>query len=232
MNLQLVIPCTLWSGESESWATCVESWNHPTMIICGLGLMEAYQSGYQDSKADIIAYAHDDVKVFNPDWKERVLAEFVDPRVGLVGFAGSLGQGVPWMYKQPFDWKSTGRTGTFFSNMPDAENHGQRFTGSREVGHLDGMTLFVRRAILDSCGGWPVTTPLNYYGYDYWLGCEARRQGYRMRLVGVACAHLAGMRPEHRQYAMEGQEAGNRWLWDNYRDVLPFRVEDDEWRDA
>jgi hypothetical protein len=206
----------------------------------GRTLVEAYQAGYQQTTADIIAYAHDDVRVDDPNWYWRVLQEFNDDSVGLVGFAGSLGQGVPWMYNQPFDWKTTGRTGKFFSNMPDAENHGERLTGSRDVGHLDGMTLFVRRTILDNAGpkdpvtglmmsrettGWPVRTPLNYYGYDYWLGCETRRQGYKMRMVGVACAHLAGIRPEHRQYALEGQEAGNRWLWDNYRDVLPYMVE-------
>ena len=224
MGLQLVIPCTFWAGATESWATCVRSWDHSAQIIVGRTLVEAYQAGYQSTTADIIAYAHDDVRVDDPNWYWRVLQEFNDDRVGLVGFAGSLGQGVPWMYEQPFDWKTTGRTGKFFSNMPDAENHGERFTGSRDVGHLDGMTLFVRRDVMDKCGGWPVTTPLNYYGYDYFLGCEVRRQGYKMRMVGVVCAHLAGIRPEHRQYALEGQEAGNRWLWDNYRDVLPYMV--------
>jgi GT2 family glycosyltransferase len=82
--------------------------------------------------------------------------------------------------------------------MADAEIHGERFTGECDVVILDGLALFVRRSILDAMGGWPQDKAVSYWGYDYKLCMEARRQGYRIRLVGVNCKHHASKTPSLR----------------------------------
>src|SRR5206468_896112 len=104
---------------------------------------------------DIIAYFHDDLILHSTDWLDRVLKEFEDPKVGLVGFGGATRHGQPGLYRDPYDYKQLAR-GNFLSNMTDAENHGRRFTGSREVVVLDGFALIIRRSMLAEFGGWPI----------------------------------------------------------------------------
>lgn len=196
------------------------------------GILPAYEQGLFNSggdfEANILAYLHDDCIIHDPDWKDRVIREFDDPSVGLVGFGGALGHGSPDLYKAPYDYKQLGRS-DFMSNMSDAESHGTRFTGSRDVAVIDGFTLIVRREVLEKSGGWPVNTPVGYVGYDYWLSCMTRRIGYRIRLVGVPCTHLGGRTfvrlglgqgPEH----WEQYLAAHQYIYDTFRSELPYRV--------
>jgi hypothetical protein len=109
--------------------------------------------------------------------------------------------------------------------MRNAEAHGERFTGECDVAVADGFAVFVRRSILEKVGGWPVNTPINYFCYDYWLCCETRRQGYRIRLVGVDCDHISGKTASMVQLK-DDHAAAHLWLYEHSRDVLPFRVEE------
>ena len=127
--------------------------------------------------------------IYEKDWDLRVLREFNDPTVGMVGFAGALGHGHPDLYKVPYHLPNLARQ-NFMSNMRSAETHGARFTSERDVAVLDGCALFVRRSILKKWGGWPKNRIIDYFLYSEWLGCEVRRQGYRIRLVGVDFEHL------------------------------------------
>jgi len=61
--------------------------------------------------------------------------------------------------------------------------------------------------------------------YSEWLCCEARRQGYRIRLVGVDCLHLGGKTATLVQLKDDYQEA-HRYFYENNRDVLPYNVEE------
>jgi GT2 family glycosyltransferase len=86
---------------------------------------------------------------------------------------------------------------------------------------LDGLAIFVRRSILDKWGGWPQGKAISYWAYDYAICCEARRQGYRIRVVGVHCKHHASKSPS---MIPENWDAAHQELYDEYRDVLPARV--------
>jgi hypothetical protein len=192
------------------------------------GMLPAYANGLETSHAEIIAYLHDDTIICDPDWVARVLAEFEDPNVGLVGFGGATAHGTGGIYRDPYDYRQLGRHG-FASNMRDAENHGERFTGSRDVAVLDGFALIVRRKVLEDAGGWPLNTPIGYVCYDYWLSCMTRRLGSRIRLVGVACDHLGGQTfvkmgkgddPKHWQQYIDS----HRYIYDEFKDVLPHGV--------
>lgn len=218
-----------------SWGT-VET-RPPVFIMDGKnGMLQAYQAGFESllpgritfPNYDILAFLHDDVLVHDPDWVQRVLKEFEDPQVGLVGFGGATGHGDPNLYKIPYDYRQLGRS-NFLSNMTDAEAHGKRFTTSCDVAVLDGFALIVRRSLLDRCNGWPLDTPIGYLCYDYWLCCVVRRLGYRIRLVGVSCTHLGGrtfvkmgigQREDHWPHFL----AAHRYIYDEFRDVLPFSV--------
>ncbi len=217
---------------ADSLSEAVLSWGGdiPLFIENGKhGMLNAYQVGFAVAGLaegyDLLAFIHDDVIIHDTErWFVKVRSEFEDPRVGLVGFGGALGHGSPELYKVPYDYHQLGRS-QFLSNMDDAEVHGKRFTGSCDVAVLDGFSLIVRRQILETAGGWPVNN-LGYVGYDYWLSCMTRRLGYRIRLVGVSCAHLGGRTfvklglgqgPEHWAQFL----AAHEYIYNEFRDVLP-----------
>ncbi len=244
-----------WVGEGYAWEPAPEECERIEIPDLDLyiekgteGMLPAYQRGFERSAYyDILAYLHDDTIINDPGWVAKVMREFEDPTVGLVGFGGATRHGDPFMYNKPYEYQQLARVG-FASNMRDAENHGERFTGSRDVAVLDGFALIVRREVLEKsvteflgevpqdgshnlCKeiGWPIHSPIGYVCYDYWLSCMTRRLGYRIRLVGVACDHLGGQtfvklgmgRDEKhwKQYV-----DSHRYIYDEFKDVLPYEV--------
>jgi len=202
------------------------------------GMLNGYERGFHATQLyrfTILAFFHDDLLIHQSLWFDRVLREFDNPEVGLVGFGAALSHGDPAMYQIPYDYQQLGRS-HFLSNMDDAERHGERFAGSCDVAVLDGFSLIVRREILEKAGGWPikqlslngVNAPLHHC-YDYWLSCMTRRLGYKIRLVGVSCQHLGG-----RTFVKLGLGKGDanwqqflhahRYIYDEFRDVLPWSV--------
>ena len=219
--------------EWEGWRKCVDSWSQTCTYGWGPydgygvrnnGVLEAYQWAFEKSHEPILAFIHDDVMIHEHEWDRRVLKEFEDPAVGLVGFGGALGHGTPDLYEVPYHLPNLARQ-HFMSNMRNAETHGARLTGECDVAVLDGFALFVRRSILEKAGGWPVDKPYGYWMYSEWLCCEARRQGYRIRLVGVDCEHLGGKSSGHIPTWPSYEEA-HRYFYDNNKDVMPYRVEE------
>lgn len=214
--------------EWEGWLNCVRSWTlnaskpHFAYVVKNRDVVEAFQIAYENTRQDILCYAHDDLMVKEAGWDERILRQFDDPTVGLVGVAGSLGHGASHLYAGEYHLPNLARQ-HFMSNMRDAEKHGARFTGERDVACLDGMALFVRRSVLDKVGGWPVTKPYGYWLYSEWLCCETRRQGYRIRLVGIGVDHLGGKSSGFISPKVSYEEA-HRYLYENNRDMLPYRV--------
>lgn len=212
-----------------AWKDCVYSWNdtasqsYPEYIVKGKPILEAFQEIYENTSEPIIAYIHDDLEIYEKDWDKRVLSQFDDPQVGLVGFAGGLGHGLPQMYKEPFHIPNLIRR-EFMSNMRDAEKHGSRFAGERDVAVLDGLALFVRRSVLDKWGGWPVDKPISYFMYSENLCCEVRRQGLRIRLVGVDCLHLGGK--SSGTLLLYSYEEEHRQFFERNRDVMPYYVKE------
>lgn len=210
------------------------SWGHyvPIYVVGGHdGILPAYQRGFESAKKDgydLLAYFHDDLIIGERDWDVKVWNEFLDPKVGLVGFGGATGHGSPDLYKAPYHYSQLGRS-NFLSNMNEAEVHGKRFTGSCDVAVLDGFSMIVRTELLEQAGGWPVGK-LDYIAYDYALCCLAHRFGYKIRLVGVECDHLGGRtyvqkgigkRPEAQQEFLDAHE----WIYKEFSDVLPWRCE-------
>jgi GT2 family glycosyltransferase len=225
MSLVLGVGTFHWEG----WARCVRSWNEkamwwrPMKIVEGLRVVDAYQRIYELTKQQVILYIHDDLICLEPDWDVRVMKEFTDPKVGVVGFAGAWGHGDPDLYKKPYELPQLARRG-FMSNLKDAEKHGARFTGSRDVVVLDGIALAVRRELMTKMDGWPITG-VDYFMYSEYLCCMARRLGYKIRLVGIEVEHLGGRSTglnRHTKFDFEGE---HKFLYEHFSDVLPAEVQ-------
>jgi len=215
---------------ADTLSECLLSWRGMALVVDGSGgILPAYDQAWRVLKNyEVIAFLHDDTRINDLLWCGRVLQEFDDPTVGLVGFGGALEHGTPGLYRDPYDYRQLARA-HFLSNMEDADVHGKRFTASTDVAVLDGFALIVRRSILEKAGGWPVGTPIGYACYDYWLSAETRRQGYKIRVVGISCKHYGGATfvklgkgsgPE----AQKQYDDAHRYIYDTYRDVLPYKV--------
>ena len=197
------------------------------------GPVASLQHGYERTRGPILAYIHDNVIIHEKGWDRRVMREFADPAVGVVGFGGATGLGAVDIYHTPYRIHQLARFG-YASNVPDWQTHGLRFAGERDVAVLDGFSIIVRRELLDKAGGWPIKK-LVFHNYDFWLCCMARRLGYRVRQVGVACHHLGGRnstRPTYNGWLSrklgktdsDVHREAHEYVYEEFRDVLPIRV--------
>jgi GT2 family glycosyltransferase len=191
-----------------------------------LGVVRSYQWIYErvPSDCDVLAYVHDDVEVYEPGWDERVLLEFNDPKVAIVGFGGALGHGSPTLYKTPYRVQDLARH-WYRSNTRDAEVHGERFVGSGNAVFCDGFALCIRRSFLDRIGGWTqLIGKVDFIGYDMAICALARRYGYKIRVVGIDCRHYGGGTSVEVGVRQKEYDDAHAWFYDEFRDVMPAEV--------
>jgi hypothetical protein len=208
-----------------------------------LGVTGSLQWCYEHTTAPIIAFLHSDTEIFEEGWDERVLREFDDPAVGVVGFGGALQLGEDDIYKKPYEMHQLRRIG-YMSNTNDAETHGSRFGGECDVATLDGFALIVRRTVLDHwlrdivdghpLFGWPVKR-LPFHNYDNALCIHAAKLRMRVRLVGIRCHHHGGRTTVTTAYDewsrrvlgkpdSEVHADSHRVLYEMGRGILPIKV--------
>lgn len=183
---------------------------------------------------DILVMVHDDVNIIEHGWDHRVARAFIDyPNVGMVSFGGSTALGGDEIYKVPYEIHQLGRR-DFYSNMNGAEVHGVRTTEDRAIVSTDGMSIVLRRSLLDAIGGWSWIPPeIVHHAYDYAISCMNRRHGFEARLVPVAIHHKGGLTAGtdvHKNMAAKyGGDTqvhadAHRWVYDNFRDIYPMRL--------
>jgi hypothetical protein len=186
------------------------------------------------SSDDLLVYIHDDFRILEKGWDERVARVFErDPKCGLAGFGGSTALGGDEIYRAPYEVHQLGRR-DFFSNMNGAELHGQRTTEERPIVFTDGQSMIVKRELLDKIGGWSWWPfELVHHAYDYGIACMARRHGYSAWLVPCAVEHRGGLTacgPVYQALAASlggdaaVHAASHRFVYDSFRDVLPLRL--------
>lgn len=212
------------------------------------GNVESPCSLYQDllerhDDAEILIYIHNDVTIHDPQWLNRVLKAFepsifgaMDDRypndVVAVGLGGATALGNKDLYRKKYSIWNMARHG-YASNQTDAEVHGERFTGVRQVAVLDAFLMAVRVDWLRSIGGWP-TKHLTHHCLDLWLACEAARHHKQIWMVGASCTHHGGgtsTKPSYQNAAwLQGgslesdHQLPHKWLYQEYPDVLPIIV--------
>ena len=196
-----------------------------------LGVVGSYDHLYRKTvewsieDEEVVCFVHDDVIVRERGWDERVLKEFKDPDVGVVGFGGAAGHASDDIYRTPYRLQQLGRSG-YRSNVDDAEVHGERFKGEADVAVLDGFCLCVRREFLARVDGWKsiLNAGIDFIGYDYYLCGLAHRLGYRIRVVGIECHHRGGGTSVGMQVDRQKEyDYSHKRIYDDLKDVLPWR---------
>ena len=195
------------------------------------GFLSKCDRMWRNTDATIIGYAHADLYIHEYGWDDRVLAEFDDPKVAVVGFVGATGLGHEDLYKIGYDYRQLARYDVW-SNLTDWEVHGARETGSRQVAVIDSCAVFVRHSLLGRLHGWPVDRyPNTSHCSDLWICCSAVRHQLVCRMVGVACTHSSGGRGEAGSHWLDqrgGDQSLHRQaherLYEDFRDVLPVRI--------
>ena len=183
--------------------------------------------------ADVIMYIHDDVTVHAADWRRRVEVIFeCRPDCVCVGFGGATQLGHDNLYKESYRLPNLARQG-YVSNQTDWKTHGGLEKGDKQVAVVDAFFMAVRTDFLRSVGGWPVDH-LTHHCLDLWLACEAARHGKQVWMTGVNCTHHGGgssTKPTYKKAKWlqggtleEDHQRPHRWLFDEYRDVLPIKV--------
>ncbi len=198
-----------------------------------IGLVPAYHKLWEEHQdQDTLVYMHDDVSIYDPNWVELVCLELMDPRVAIVGLGGATGIGVDDIYKRPYAIEQLIRI-DYASNQRDWEVHGSHETETRRVAVIDGFFMAIKGSFLQEVGGWSWIHS-NFHGYDVAMCLEAYRRGWEVRMVGVDCQHHGGGTSTSSEYAdwckehgttmQEEHQAPHRWIYSEYRDILPLRV--------
>lgn len=198
-----------------------------------IGVVPAMQLLYEaNAHNGIIAYAHDDVTCYDPTWAERVLREFDDPKVAVVGFGGATGIGTDDLYRTRYQIEQLQRI-NYASNQRDWEVHGSYESGSKDVAVVDGFFMAVRTSFLKEISGFS-WMPFKFHCYDLALCLMAHRKGYKVRMVGVECQHHGGgtsTTAEYKAWCLENgttmereHSEPHKWLYSEFADVLPLRI--------
>src|SRR5882724_8280330 len=237
MTMRLIFPSTGASDEAFNSFVARSTQDYPVSVlecIAGpeAGFLQKLQKGYLESTEDILAYFHTDVRCGEEGWDERVLAEFEDESVGIVGFGGGKRLGSPDIFKLPYKLQQLARF-DFVSNLKDAEVHDRRNRIEEDIAVVDSFALIIRCSLLAKVGGWPVATYPPMHMSDAWACLMARRHGMRVRMVGISCTHKSGgvkgdgafdYSKWQQEMGMTDQEQhvrAHRLIANDFRDVLP-----------
>lgn len=137
-------------------------------------------------KADVLAFLHSDLFVWEQGWDRRVREAFErDPKLGLIGVVGS----------SEIDENGGRGSGTVLNFQGRrgggrAEDHGRRETGLVPAAVVDGCAMIFRRECLDALEDRETFPPHHFY--DRLLSCQALEAGWRVGVLGVAVDHLGG----------------------------------------
>ena len=222
-----------------------------------LGTVPAFKLGVDyaldHTDAEIIACLHDDFRIDESRWDEKVLKHFErHPLCGLAGFGAAVGLGDADIYQKPYDPMQLARIG-FRSNLIEAEKHGMRSLLPEPVACLDGFSQVGRRDFWNGYrrngnGGlvryseddrpWDVLQRLGviHHGYDGMLGCIAKRYSWETWYIPLRGHHFGGRTAVgdagYNEWAATQVEGGDHGLWEqahktwyeSFRAELPIRV--------
>lgn len=198
------------------------------------GFLTKCDKAWRETDATVIGYLHSDLYILEHRWDERILAQFNNPDVVVVGVVGAETLAHEDIYKIPYDYRQLAR-GRVFSNLVDAEAHGATHAGVKKVAVIDSCAVFVRRSFLSRLAGWPVRSyPNSSHCSDLWLCCMAHRYRLSTVMVGITALHRSGGKGARgiewleKNFGRDGDKAAHRLahqlIYDEFRDVLPIGV--------
>jgi hypothetical protein len=214
-----------------------------------LGVVPAFCLGlhaviHRAQPQDIIALLHDDVEIFEQDWDLKVLEHFDShPQTCLAGFFGATGLGAPDIYKTPYDPMQLARMDCW-SNMDDAEAHGQRSETPRRAVCFDGFSQIMTVELAKYITLQLEHSKLTHHAFDSAIGalaarfCRDRGYEYEAWMIPIRCHHAGGQTavgdPGYQAWAKARIEKGDQGFWEEshryfyeeLRDILPLRLKE------
>src|SRR5437868_11331309 len=116
MSLALAIFCPSCGGHEEAVTTWQDTMSKPWPIIVDdrtedeeAGFLTKCDKFWRTCDADIIGYLHADLYTLEHGWDQRVLEQFADPQVGVVGFVGATQLGTDDIYKVGYNFRQLAR---------------------------------------------------------------------------------------------------------------------------
>lgn len=193
---------------------------------------DCYQEALELCDADICIIMHDDVTVYAADWHDRMMDVFDQhPDCVAVGLGGATGLGTDDLYKKPYDIRQMARI-NYCSNATDAETHGKRFTGVKQVAVIEQFFVAVNAKWLRMVGGWPKS--LRHHMLDGWLACLAASLNKEIWMIGRDCHHAGGAtstKPTYRDAKWlngvtlaDDHREPHELIYQYFRHVLPIRI--------
>lgn len=144
-----------------------------------VGLIRALNAGARLATGQYVCFLHNDTEMREPEWLARLRAA-VDGDGGF-GLAGLYG-----VRRLRADGRYVGRT--IVSSLEGAPPLPTPVT---EVAAVDGVCLFLRRALLEQVGGFDEGYGF-FHGYDRDLSFAVREAGLRCAVVNARCVHHGG----------------------------------------
>lgn len=246
MTQLIVLSATLDKKLTEkfwySWAKLAKQPLQMDFVEGIMGVVPAFLTGLDRLKMQypienpIVACFHDDLKLYEFGWDEKVIDAFESaPLIGLAGFGGATGLGTDNIYASPYEPMQLARLG-FMSNMRDAESHGRRELESRRVACFDGFSQIGR---LDNLYKWFYEISIlgiKHHFYDSMLGALSHRDGYTNWYLPIACNHAGGVTAvgnvDYQAWAKTQKEKGDQGFWEEshkigyeyLKGILPIRI--------
>ena len=146
-------------------------------------IFQAYNLGIDQSKYDIICFVHEDIIFHTKDWGKKVVEHFKNPKVGIIGVAGSH-----YMPKMPGAHWSSGITSYNVIHTIGEESHldSWRYSGINELSEqavlLDGLWLCISKDVLKNIRFDDVTFS-GFHCYDSDICLQIKRSQYEVRIV-------------------------------------------------
>ena len=144
-----------------------------------VGLIRALNQGAGLAGGDRLCFLHNDTVMREPRWLERLEAAVDGP--GRVGLAGLYG-----VRRVRRDGRYVGRT-----IVHALDGQATVRAPVTEVAAVDGVCLFLRRALLEQVGGFDEGYGF-FHGYDRDLSFAVREAGRRCAVVDARCVHHGG----------------------------------------
>ena len=144
-----------------------------------VGLIRALNAGARAAQGELLCFLHNDTEMREAAWLARLRdAVTGGERVGLAGLYGAR--------RLRADGRYAGRT--IVSSLEGAPPPAALVT---EVAAVDGVCLFLRRALLDEVGGFDEGYGF-FHGYDRELSFAVREAGQRCVVVHAPFLHRGG----------------------------------------
>jgi GT2 family glycosyltransferase len=185
--------------------------------------------------ADYVFCTHNDVMMYEQGWDQK-LQDFLNntDNVGVAGFFGALGIGVPYIYQAPYEMNQLVRVATISGNRcklnPAVHHQAHFYNEYSRCAVLDGFALITEKSLrFDESFG-------EHHMYDNDICLQAIDRGFDNYVINMDVDHLGGRTDVGEDWAtgfgktkqQVHSEAHppfyEKWRPGNHRIALPFMI--------